>query len=466
MTDLSTDIRVPGSFRDPCGHVFLRDGVLYRTVTGHYRDEYDALVASGLFAELAAEGLLVDHEEVDIEPPRWGDGVHRVLCPERVPFVSYPFEWSFSQLKDAALLTLELLSRALDRGFVLKDASAYNVQFVGCRPVFIDTLSFERYEEGSPWVGYRQFCQHFLAPLALMARVDVRLGRLLRTHLDGVPLDLASGLLPRRTLAEPRLAMHVHAHARVQRRYADRGGAARDLKVGRNAMLGLVDSLAGAVRAMRCRTSETEWADYYDDTNYSGEAMMAKESLVRRFAKEVEPRSAWDLGANDGRFSRLLAEAGAYTVAFDIDPGAVEKAYLEGRAGARGNILPLVMDLMDPSPSLGFRLAERESYSGRGLPDLVVALALVHHIAITNNVPLDDFATLLASLAPSAIVEFVPKSDSQVRRLLASRRDIFPSYHREGFERALGRRFRIRAAEPISGSDRVLYLLDSRGVTE
>ena len=210
------------SFRDPGGFLFRREGSLYRQVNRACAEDFQLLESSGLAASLREAGLLIPHVEADVEPPR-PDIAFRVIRPEPVPFISYPYEWSFSQLKDAALTTLRIQKIALRHGMILKDASAYNIQFHRGRPVLIDTLSFTRYEEGQPWVAYRQFCQHFLAPLALMAYRDVRLSALLRTEIDGVPLDLAAGLLPWRTRLKPGLLMHLHVHAASQKKY-EHGG--------------------------------------------------------------------------------------------------------------------------------------------------------------------------------------------------------------------------------------------------
>ena len=261
--------RIPGSFRDPSGFLFRRDGCLYRQVNRFYLADYDRLMGSGLYEALASAGLLIPHEEAD-ESLAVTDEACKVIRPEEVPFVSYPYEWSFSQLKDAALLTLEVQKKAMDFGMSLKDCSAYNAQFLRGRPVFIDTLSFEEYREGSPWVAYRQFCQHFLAPLALMSRTDVRLSQLLRVHVDGVPLDLASRLLDFRSRFRFSLYVHIHLHARSQKRYE---GVAVDVsgrrKVSRLSLMGLIDSLEGAVRKLDWRPEGTEWGEYYTFTNYT-----------------------------------------------------------------------------------------------------------------------------------------------------------------------------------------------------
>jgi hypothetical protein len=444
------------SFRDPSGFLFTRDGELYRQINPVYREHYDRLMASGLYADLTGAGLLVPHAELDL-PPAGETPAYRIVKPERVPFITYPYEWCFSQLKDAALTTLRIQTRALRHGMSLKDASAYNIQFHHGRPVLIDTLSFETLREGEPWVAYRQFCQHFLAPLALMARRDVRLGQLLRVHIDGVPLDLASELLPWRTRLSFGLALHIHAHAATQRKYADKPVRPPRGRFGARALQGLIESLESTVRRLSWRPGGTEWAEYYRQTNYSDAAITHKEELVARFLEDVRPQIVWDLGANTGRFGRIAADRGILTIASDIDPAAVEIAYLEARKRKDEKLLPLLSDLTNPSPAQGWAHDERESLLARGPADMALALALVHHLAISNNVPLDRLADFFAAAGRTLVVEFVPKSDSQVQRLLATREDVFPDYRQEAFEAAFARRFTIEAAERVRESERTLY---------
>lgn len=451
----------PGSFRDPAGFVFRRDGVLYRQVNAPGRAGYDLLMSSGLYERLARDDLLVTHEEVEGAPA--AEGAYKLLRPALIPFVSYPYEWSFSQLQDAALLTLRAQRRALAAGLTLKDASAYNVQFRGGRPVLIDTLSFEPYAEGRPWAGYRQFCQHFLAPLALMSLRDVRLGDLARVHVDGVPLDLCSALLPWTSWLRYSLLAHVHLHAATQRRYAGRGVAPAAVRVSRRALEGLLESLEAAVSRLRWRPAGTEWADYYEDTNYDEAAAAAKREGVLACLDDLPAgATVWDLGSNDGTFSRLAAERAGLVVAFDLDPAAVEKNYLRCRAERDARVLPLRLDLTNPSPALGWALEERASLVGRGPADAVLALALIHHLAIGANVPLERVAAFLAQLGERLVIEFVPKEDSQVQRLLASREDIFPSYDLEGFERAFAPWFTVERRLPLPGSSRVLFRMRRR----
>lgn len=459
-----TSLREPASFRDPAGFVYRQDGDVFRQVNPSYQADYEALGASGLYAHLTDRGWLVAHDEVEPEPGAW-----RTLKPEPIPYISYPYEWSFSQLKDAALLTLDIQLASLERGLVLKDASAYNVQFIGSRPVFIDTLSFERYRDNEPWVAYRQFCGHFLAPLALMAYADVRLRRLMGAFIDGIPLDLASRLLPATTWLRPGLVTHVHLHARSQQRYSGahaNAAPARRPAVSKRMLVALIDGLRRTVAGLRMPDVKTEWGDYYSATNYSDEAMVAKERMVAELVDAVAPPGGivHDLGANTGRFSRIASRSGRYVVAHDIDETAVERHYRAGKAENISSVLPLLLDLTNPSPSLGWASLERSSAVDRLAGHTVVALALVHHLAISNNVPLSALAGFFHRIARSLVIEFVPKEDSQVQRLLATRADIFPDYHQAGFEEAFSSAFDIIRREPVPQTSRMLYAMRARDV--
>ncbi|MEW6083066.1 MAG: SAM-dependent methyltransferase [Chloroflexota bacterium] len=424
-----------------------------------YAEDYARLMGSGLYERLVKAGLLIPHTEAD-QAPLTKEASFRVIQPERVPFISYPYEWSFGQLKSAALATLSIQKRALKADMSLKDASAYNIQFVRGKATLIDTLSFERYREGQPWVAYRQFCQHFLAPLALMALRDVRLNQLLRAYIDGVPLDLASALLPRRTRLNFGLLTHIHIHAGAQKRYAGEEVKSRRGSMSRHAMTGLIESLESTIQKLDWTPRGTEWGNYYDITNYSDAAFEHKKQLVAEWSARLKPALTWDLGANNGAFSRVAGEHSGFVVSFDIDPAAVEQNYRQVKKDKTENLLPLLLDLTNPSPAIGWANRERDSFGGRGPADLVLALAVVHHLAISNNVPLPQLADFFADTGKWLVIEFVPKSDNQVQKLLASRADIFPAYSREGFETAFKERFVTRETVNIRESERVLYLME------
>jgi ribosomal protein L11 methylase PrmA len=444
--------------------VFTRSGVLYRQVNRIFAHEFEAVTGTGLYDELSRQGLLIPHQSVALSLAAT-DEAAAVLQPERVGFISYPYEWCFGQLRDAALLTLDIQERALVRGITLRDASAYNVQFHAGRPIFIDTLSFEPRKEGAPWAAYRQFCEHFVVPLALMSRMDVRLGSLLRTHLEGIPVDLGGRLLGSRTWQSLGLLFHVRLHAMAQRRYRDAAAAApaasRTVTV--QSLIGLVQSLRGLITRLTWRPQGTEWVDYTTDNNYTAQATASKRELVTAMLRGRGVRTVWDLGANTGEYSRAARAEAEQVVAFDVDPAAVERNYRRVRAENESRILPLLMDLTNPSPALGWAHRERLSLEQRGPADALLALALVHHLAIGHNLPLERIAETFARLGRHLIIEFVPKEDSQVQRMLRSRPDIFPRYTREGFEAAFRTCFRIEDAQAVAGSERRLYLMTGAG---
>ncbi|MDY0027420.1 MAG: hypothetical protein RBR58_00245 [Candidatus Humimicrobiaceae bacterium] len=453
---------VPGSFRDPCGFLFYRNNIIYRQVNNTYRENYDHLISSGLYDELVRSKLLIPHEEVNIKAPE-AEKSYKVIKPEPILFISYPYEWCFSQLKDAALTTLKIQKMAMDFGMTLKDCSAYNIQFKDGKAILIDTLSFEKYIEGQSWVAYRQACQHFLAPLALMSYKDVRLSQLFRIYIDGVPLDLASLLLPVSTRFNASLLSHIHLHARSQKHFADKKIKIDSHKMSRFAFLSLIDNLESIIRKMKWRAAGTEWADYYKDINYSAEAFENKKEIVSSMLEETDTNILWDLGANDGLFSRIASSRGIYTISFDVDNAAVEKNYLRSIKNNETHILPLLVDLINPSPAIGWENKERLSLIERGPADTVFALALIHHLAISNNLPFYKIADFFSSICKWLIIEFVPKDDSQVQRLLSTRKDIFPCYTKQNFEYEFCQYFNIKRIEKIKDSRRTLYLMQKKG---
>jgi len=456
---------VLGSFRDPAGFVFQHRGGIHRLVRPGFAEHYDRLMGSGLYAAAVERGLLVAHEEVDardVGGPAEAEPAHRVLRPEPVPFISYPYEWCFSQLRDAALLTLDLARLACERGLVLKDASAYNVQFWGSSPVLIDTLSFEIALDGAPWPAYYQFCKHFLAPLAVASKADGELGRELRVHLDGLPLRAASRALPLRSWVSPGLLSHIHLHAATERAsVARRVGrlSPRSGRVSRNGFLGLLEHLERLVRSLDPPRVKTAWGDYERSTHYSPEAAAHKTEIVSAAIEEIEPTSVWDLGANTGRYSRIASGLGIPTLALDADVEAVERNYLRCRAERDGKLQPLRMDLTNPSPAIGWRCEERMSLAQRGPCDLALALALVHHLVLGEGIPLEEVARGLRTYAQALVVEWVPPTDACAAPLLARRPQAETSYTETRFQTALANEFEIVRQWKLRDSERALYLL-------
>ena len=446
---------LPSSFRDPSGSVFLQDDEIYREVKAVYKENYDHLINSGLYKTLVDLELLIPHKEVD---GRLIESInsYKIIKPELIPFISYPYEWCFSQLKDAALLTLKIQKNALDYEMTLKDSSAYNIQFKNVKPILIDTLSFEKYKEDKPWVAYKQFCEHFLAPLALMSNKDIRLNQLLKIYLDGIPLDLTSSLLPFKSYLNPSLLFHIHLHAKSQKHYETKI-INKSKRFNKFNLAALIDSLESIIKNLKWDPAQSNWSDYYKNTNYSSGALNHKKEIIESLLLKTRPKTVIDLGANEGLFSQIASKVTEHVISFDLDPICVEKNYLDCLKNQVKNILPLIIDLTNPSGGTGWENKERMSFQERFCGDTILALALIHHLAISNNVPLKNIARFFSSLGKTLIIEFIPKSDSQVQRLLSSREDIFLDYTQESFENEFKQYFTIEYFAKIKDSKRVIY---------
>ncbi|MBI1770248.1 MAG: SAM-dependent methyltransferase [Bacteroidetes bacterium] len=449
----------PASFRDPSGYIFESEGVLYRNINAICADDYNFLLSSGLAQTLFANYSLVPHDEVEFIQQN-NSNSYKVIQPQRLPLISYPYEWCFGQLKDAALLTLNVLKVALDHGMILKDASAFNVQFRnGGNPIFIDTLSFTIYKEGQTWAGYKQFCEHFLAPLSLGSFLGVEYLSLWKSSLDGVSLPMASQLLPWYTNLLPSTFMHIHLHSKTVEFYSSKRKpqTEKEGKISKRNLVAMVDQLSSFVTGLNInKKTKTQWQDYDKETHYSEKSRNNKATLVKELVAQVAPRAVWDIGANDGFFSRLIADERRHVLSLDIDPLAVEKNYGYVKE-INSNVYPLIFALTNPTPSIGWANKEREKLTNRSKPDLIMALALIHHIVITHNVPFIEVAKYFSSIAEWLIIEFVPADDDKILSLpnTAGKR----TYNRENFDRGLLHYYKLIADHKIEGSDRRLLLL-------
>jgi ribosomal protein L11 methylase PrmA len=488
--------RDPASFRDPSGHIHHRHGRILRTVTATAAPHYEHVRNAGLLRRWMERGWLIRTEEIREETGGeerdeeetgdqeggyrrsgdqeilggenirglWTSDVRYVLEHERIPFISYPYEWPFGALKAAALLHLELQLDALAHGVQLSDASAYNVQFDGARPVFIDLLSFRRYTEGDYWLGHRQFCEQFLNPLLLRALVGVPHNPWFRGALEGITGEELSALLPARRKVSLNVLSHVTLPARMTARARGRNTrAARPRRpLPRSAYRGLLAQLRAWIARLEPRDQRaTTWSDYETTHTYGSEEEQRKRTVVAEFVRQVRPALLFDVGCNTGNYSALALESGAErVVGFEADQGALDRAFARATE-RRLAFLPLYTDAANPSPDQGWRQAERRGLGARGPANALLALAFTHHLAIGRNVPLDDVAAWLVSLAPRGVVEFVPKADPTVQLMLSTREDIFTGYSADAFTRAFERHARIVRAETISASGRRLFVYDT-----
>lgn len=442
------------SFRDPSGHIYYEGDKVFRKINKCYIDTYDFFVSSGLYSKLLEEKLIIEHKEIK----RSSDEI--ILEVKKVPFISYPYEWSFDEYRDAALLTLKVNLIALDYGMILKDASVYNVQFINSNPIFIDTLSFDIYEEGTPWGAYGQFTRHFIAPLLLMNNVDERINSLMKNYIDGIPLDMAEAILKKRGGFFTK--QHIIWQNKAIKKHNTDGKNIDTLKVSisKQSLININVMMQNQILKMKRKKVDTEWDSYYDNTNYSVDSDEEKQKLVLGFVSKIKfcNELAIDMGANDGKYSRLIGKYFKSIISVDIDNNAVNRNYKVAKNNNE-NILPLVFDFNNPSPSLGFACRERNDFEKRSNVKLVMALALIHHIAISNNVPFTKIAEWFSHMGEYLIIEFVPKNDSQVELLLKTRRDIFDYYTEEDFENCFSEYFNIIDKKKISNSVRTLYLM-------
>ncbi len=471
----ATPVADPGSFRDRNNRVFDDGDQIYRGVSAEALENWRNVSRTAFFRELSDRAKIVATQEADVQKqtPELGSWPG-LLVHERVPFLSYPYEWSFGMLKDAALLHLELLEAALEEGWTLKDSSAFNVQWKGPCPVFIDIPSMEPYVEGEPWRGYRQFCMMFLYPLMFKAYRGIDFAPFLRSNLEGIDPSLANKILTGRTRFRKGVLTHVSLHARMQERAAAREldeakvltedakgevRGARSFRHSKAMLLGTIQGLQRTIRKMTSPDARTVWGNYDTDHSYGDESFQKKKDFVSRHGGERHRGLVWDIGCNTGTFSRLCEDFSDWIVSIDGDPKAIERLYQHEKEREGSKLLPMIIDLSNISPNQGWRGAERKALDARGKPDLVLCLALIHHMVITANIPMSEFIDWLASLGGDVIIEFVSAEDDMSRMLLRNKVNQYDDYTEAEFERLASEKFDIADSEPLKGGHRKIYYL-------
>ena len=469
---LSSPIRDSGSFRDPSGHVFVCDERVVRTVNAAALEDFRAVEKNGVVQQLAELGYLIPTRELasqdidvsTLKGPR-GEVPSLVLEHPRLPFISYPYEWTFSQLKDAAIAHLNLQIALIDSNVVLTDATPYNMQFSDSGVFHIDVLSLRPYREGECWIGYNQFCRLFLVPLLMEAWSGVPFQPLLRGAVDGMKLSDAQYLLPaRKRFFSINGLLHITMHANAERsgsssKKASAKTAERPIPKSRyRAMLTEMHAWVSSFKTGR--KTKSFWSEYADINSYSEQMIDAKKAYVAAFVERSGVGSVWDIGGNTGDFSAVALGAGATrAVVLDGDLDSLEKAYARRKEKSLP-LLPLVMDCADPSAPMGWRQQERKGLSQRTNADAVLALAVVHHLAIGRNIPLQEVVDWLVSLAPRGIIEFVPKDDAMVQQMLMLRDVEFTDYDEAAFRSYIGRVARIVDEHRVTEKGRLLVTFE------
>ena len=457
--------RVAGSFRDPDGHVFATPNKILRGISRNCAPFVREFLKSEFYLKHSGTNIVLT-KEIPLEAViscgiKESDAKTYELWIEhkRIPLITYPYEWSFESLKQAACLTLELLIDSLAHGYTLKDASAYNVQFIHCNPVFIDFLSFTRYVPNSPFYGYKQFCEQFLSPLCLTAFTEIEFNSWYRGKLDGLDLNEVSTTLPYWTKFKFPVLTHIHLHARAMRKMGlDTSKIpSPDQSIPRKNLVALAQSLHRSVSRFE-RKKITYWQNYKTCCSYSEQSESDKAKILSNFIKNRRINAVLDFGCNTGTYTKVAVCSGAkQAIGLDSDCGAIDSAVQD----AHQQSLPiqyLIFDIANPSPNLGWKNEERYSLEKRlSEIDGLFCFALLHHIVIGRNIPIESFTQWLLSLAPTGLIEYVPKSDQMIKQLLHHREDIFTDYTQENFEsilRSIGRRVVLHK---LRSTERVIY---------
>lgn len=451
----------PSSFRDPSGFIFEKDGVLYRQVNKVFKPDFDFFMNSGCYDQLANGNLLIPHETIN-ENLTGSPDCYLTLKPEPISFICFPFEWSFDMLKDAALLTLQLLKESISFEMVLKDATPYNIQWHNGKLIFIDSLSFKKYNEKEPWIAYRQFCENFLSPLLLMHYTNMPLQQLQLSYPEGIPLAITKKWLPWRSRFSLHTYLHIHLHSKIS--IKKESSSNKTTSFSRQKLLNLIISLETVINKLKAPDQSTNWSAYYDEAAQRDDYLTQKSQIIDNWVKNLaEINTAIDLGANDGFFSKLLASNGIKTIAADFDPICINNLYNEIKKQKEVQIQPLVLDLSNPSPSIGVNNTERAAFLQRARVDLAIALAVIHHLVIGKNISFLQIANTFQQVCHYLLIEFVPKTDEKIQLMLKTKEDIYIDYTEESFANAFSKFFTIVEKKAVGNSGRVLYLMKKHG---
>jgi len=465
-SNLSDSIQFePGSFKDPDGRIFYLGDTVCRSLSGQAADRMQRLDELGHLASLVEAGLMVPtrlvsvaDEGIDIE-----GASSTILQHDRIAVMSYCYEWPFSLLRDAALVTLEIIERCLAFDCILKDATPYNIALYKGRPVLIDVLSIDNYEKGAPWEGYAQFCREFLFPLLLSAHKKIDVHDILRGSLNGMSLEVADGLFSFSDICKTGVLKHVKLQAMLQRSFRKSEFNAKrsyhESHFGKELILANVRGLRKILNKVAPSTTDSTWIDYTDSHSYDADEEAEKMAFVRSILETHNPGRVIDIGCNTGVYSRIASESANSVVSLDFDAACIDRLYRQGRRDKIENIFPIVANMLNPSPGMGWMLQERMSLFDRIQGDAFLALALVHHIAISGNIPLKNFVEALSGLADGGIVEWVDKSDPMVKTLLKNRRDVFDHYTWDHFKYVLEQSFDMEKVIEIGGGRRRLCLV-------
>ena len=383
-----------------------------------------------------------------------------VIEHEKIPYISYPYEWSFSQLKTAALHHIDFHLFLLDNDATLIDASAYNIQFIGSNPIFIDLLSIKKYEEGEYWYGHKQFCENFLNPLILSSKKGVQFNNWFKGNLEGIPTNELNNLLNFFDKFSYNIFVNVYLLNKFDNKYKNHDkkiDISFKRKFPKQNFISLLNQLKNFIKDLKQKKITTVWENYSSSNTYKESEEKEKAIIVKSFIDKNILPNVIDLGCNDGFYSEIAMKNNTnYITGFDYDPISIDRAFIKF-GNKQQNFLPLIFDATNPSANIGWNEKERKSFNQRANFDGLLALAFEHHLAIAKNIPLDEAINWLISLAPKGLIEFVPKSDETIQKMLKFKGDIFPDYNEDNFKNIIEKKANIISIKEITSSGRKIY---------
>ncbi len=451
-----------GSFRDPAGRVFYHLDKIYRLIGNSGKERIDFLQQKDLITKSKENNFLINSKILNDEDLKnlGFDKNSLIIEHEKIPYISYPYEWSFSQLKSAALHHLDFHLFLLENGATLIDASAYNIQFIGANPIFIDLLSIRKYEEGEYWRGHKQFCENFLNPLILSSKKGIQFNNWFKGNLEGIATNELNSILTFFDKFSYNIFVHVYLLNKFDNKYKNQNKEI-DInlkkKFPKKNLISMLMQLRNFIKGLKPKKITTVWENYSILNTYKESEEIAKSKIVKDFIVNNDLANVIDLGCNDGFYSKIaLKNNNNYVVGFDYDPISIDRAF-NSFGNEQKNFLPLIFDASNPSANIGWNELERKSFNKRANFDGLLALAFEHHLAIAKNIPLEDTINWLIQLAPKGLIEFVPKNDDTIQKMLKFKGDIFPDYNEENFKNFVEKKAKIISIKEITSSGRKIY---------
>ena len=451
-----------GSFRDPAGKVFYNSNKVYRIIKQAGKDRIDFLNTKDLINISSKNDFLIESRLlIDQEVKDLGFNKEEIIFEhKKIPYVSYPYEWSFSQLKAAALHHLDFNIFLLEQGATLIDASAYNIQFIGSKPIFIDLLSIREYIDGEYWYGHKQFCENFLNPLVLTSKKGVQFNNWFKGNLEGIPTNDLNNLLSFLDKFSYNIFVHVYLLNKFENKYKNQNKEVKinlKRKFPKKNFISMLKQLRSFIKNLKPKKIKTVWENYSVANTYEKSEENEKVKIVKKFIDENKFKKIIDLGCNDGFYSKIAIDNNTnFVVGFDYDPISIDRAFNDFKKN-QTNFLPLIFDATNPSSNIGWNENERKSFNNRADFDALLALAFEHHLVIAKNIPLLDAISWLTSLAPKGLIEFVPKNDETIQKMIKFKGAIFLDYNEDNFRNCIEKKTKIISINQITSSGRKIY---------